>query len=232
MRSIVAFYCVLFVVVAPLVLYFSWPLYGDEEFVNGLLSAAHAVIADAVILAVLVQILTSRNERKLYLEGKLAELRVYCSKPRPEHVVAIELVIREIFRIGYPKQLNLTEARLDSIDLHSLNGLSGASLNCKSSQMRQAQLSECRLVNCEFSGAELYKASFRGATLVNCDFCDTDLTDVDWSDVSIENSDLGSSKHLNVEKLNAESRSIDKKSAAALEVLQATYNRGINPGQA
>ena len=223
MKTIIALYCVLLLVATPLVFYFSWNLYENPDFIESLLSGAHGVIVEALILAILVQILTRRHERKLYVEGKLAELNVYRTKRLPEHVVAMELVIRDLFRIGYNKQLSLANARLDAIDLHSIGESSGVSLNFTSALMHQARLDMSRLVDCDFAGADLYKASFRDAQLVNCNFRDADVTDVDWSGVTIEKTDLSTSKQLDIEMLNTQTRRIDELSRASLEKLQADH---------
>lgn len=178
----------LLVVPLSLPFYFRHP----EDFLVNILSEAHGMLFDLLIIGWFLFWLNRMAERRIRNNRYREEIDDYLGWKSQEATHRIAGNIRRLNRGGVRSKLRLTEAYL-----HGAN-LGGASLqeadlwgaNLEGAILREADLREANLAGASLEGADLERATLRRADLRGAALKETDLERADLEDADLRGASL------------------------------------------
>ncbi len=182
-----AFY--VFLGAAALVLPLSVPFYLSDPtgFAEGVLSEAHGMLFDLLVIGWFMLWLNRRGERRLRANRYREEIEDFLGWRSSEAALRIAGNVRRLNRLGLGAPLRLTEAFLQGVNLADAD-LTEADL--WGADLTGANLHGARLAGARLAGAGLRNVDFERATLTAADLRGADLTEADLERAFLENADL------------------------------------------
>ncbi len=188
-----------FLTAAAAVIPLSFPFYFlyPQEFLVNILSEAHGMVFDLLIIGWFLFWLNKLADRRLTSNRYREEIEDFLGWQSPEATHRIAGNIRRLNRIGVKEGIRLTEAHLKGANLGGAglrkSDLWGADLegaNLAGADLRQASLAGASLEGANLERATLARADLRGANLIEADLERADLTGCDLGGALLQGADL------------------------------------------
>ena len=173
-----------FVTAALLIIPVSFPFYFryPDDFLVNILSEAHGMVFDLLIIGWFLLWLNKLAERRLTNNRYREEIEDFLGWRSPEATHRIAGNIRRLNRGGVKENLRLTEAFLRGANL------AGASL--RRCDLWGADLEGANLAGADLDGANLAGANMEGADLERASMAGADLRGANMKDADLERTDL------------------------------------------
>lgn len=165
----------------------SWNLYADPSFRSNLLSEAHGLVAELLVVGVIFALLRKRSQPAERERQEVADLsralRALHYAGGGEAVREKSRLIRHLARLRPTASLNLRGIHLRGADL------TGCGLHA-------ARLDDACLEGANLTGADLEGASFVGAVMSGCDLSRANVEHADFERADLHDSHMVSTRNL------------------------------------
>ncbi len=206
---------IVFLVATALVVPISFPFYRrfPDDFLVNILSEAHGMVFDLLIIGWFLFWLNKLAERRLRTNRYREEIEDFLGWRSPEATHRIAGNIRRLNRSGVKEGIRLTEAYLKGANLAGASlqrsDLWGANLvgaNLGGASLRRVNLAGANLAGADMERVDLTGADLRGATLNDADLERGDLAGADLRGATLRGADLqyAAMKNVNLERANLE----------------------------
>jgi BTB/POZ domain-containing protein KCTD9 len=185
------------IIALPLVITLSIKyLYPENDALKGILTEAHGMIFDIIIVVILISLLNKRIENKLEIKRYLEEIDDYRGWDSQEASQRVSGIIRRLDKINKSEGLDLHNCTLIKAQLLKIN-LQGANFrntlltraNLRGSNLQRAHLSGATIAKADLFHANLKNASLSYSNLRSCYLREADMqyADLTKSDLDMAN---------------------------------------------
>lgn len=187
-RPVFLAFCV-FLAATLIVVPLSFPFYltDPDGFGENILSEAHGMLFDLLVIGWFMLWLQRQGDRRLRANRYREEIEDYLGWRSPEAALRIAGNIRRLNRLEHRERLRLTEAYLRGANLAEAD-LTGA--DCWGADFQGALFNAAHLDDANLAGARLRSADLERATLARADLRGADLTEADLERAFLERADL------------------------------------------
>ncbi len=204
-----------FLTAAAIIIPLSFPFYFlyPSDFLVNILSEAHGMVFDLLIIGWFLFWLNKLAERKLKNNRYREEIEDFLGWKSPEATHRIAGNIRRLNRGGVREDIRLTEAFLKGANLAGASlrhcDLWGANLegaNLSGADVKNSNLAGANLEGAEMERIEMTGSDLRGANLMEADLERGDISNTDMRGAILRGADLqyATLMHSNLERVSVE----------------------------